>query len=401
MTQARTPPHIFTLIALSGVSILTLNIFLPSLVNIAESFSSDYATVSLAVAGYLGMTAVLQIFIGPLSDVYGRRPVLLISLVIFLLASVGCLLAQNIWVFLAFRMLQGAVIAASTLPRVMVRDMLPPREAVSLLGYVAMAMAVAPMLGPALGGVLDAAFGWRSSFVVLSVAALILLVLSWWDLGETHQPRPGAFLDTLRDYPRLLGSLLFWGYASCMAFSIGAFFTFITGAPLVAQEAYGVGPGMLGVIVGSITGGFFVGSWVSGRFSGRFAVDATMLTGRIIGLSGLTLGLVLAWAGVDHPLAFFGCTIFVGVGNGISTPSSTVGVMSVSEDLAGTASGLAGALTVGVGAGLTWITGQVIAVNPTPITLLSLMFGATFVGLMSALMVIWSKRRGGTGQVST
>ena len=392
MPKTRTPPHLFTLIVLTGVSILTLNMFLPSLVNIAADFETDYATVSLGVAGYLAITAVLQIIIGPVSDLYGRRPVLLISLVIFLIASLGCLLAQNVWVFLAFRLLQGAVIAASTLPRVIVRDMMPPREAVSLLGYISMAMAVAPMLAPTLGGFLDVAFGWRASFVVLSVLAVGLLVLSWYDLGETHHPTGDGFWDIMRDYPKLLRSFAFWGYSTCMAFSIGAFFTFITGAPLVASEAYDVGPGMLGVIVGSITGGFFFGSWISGRYSKRFAIDTTMLAGRILATLGLAVGIVLALAGVDHPLAFFGFTIFVGIGNGISTPSSTIGVMSVNETLAGTASGLAGAWTVGVGAVLTWLTGLIIANSPTPLMLLTLMFAATVVGLLSALAVIWSKR---------
>ncbi|NRB04374.1 MAG: multidrug effflux MFS transporter [Rhodobacteraceae bacterium] len=388
MTAARTPPHLATLIVLTAVSLLTLNMFIPSLVNIARDFEADYALVSLAVAGYLGVTAVLQLVIGPLSDLYGRRPVLLICLVVFALASIGCFLAQDIWVFLACRMVQGAVIAASALPRAIVRDMRPPQEAVSMLGYISMAMAAGPMLAPMVGGFLDAAFGWRAIFALLSVAGLGLVLLTWADLGETNTARSASFRAQLAGYGVLLRSGVFWGYSACMSFAIGAFFVFVTGAPLVAHSAYGMGPAMLGVVTGSITGGFFFGSWLSGRFSKRFHIDSSMLAGRLLGTAGLSLGLVLALFEVSHPLALFGTTVFVGIGNGISSPSSSVGAMSVRDDLAGTASGLSGAMVVAVGAVLTWITGMVVSVQPTPLTLLVVMWSATVISLLCALYVV-------------
>ena len=334
MTAARTPPHIATLIVLTGASVVTLNMALPSLVNIARDFEASYALISFAVAGYLGITAVLQLIIGPLSDIYGRRPVLLICLAIFALASLGCYLAQDVWVFLVFRLLQGAVIGASALPRVIVRDTRPPTEAVSLLGYIGMAMAVAPMVGPMVGGLLDEAFGWRATFALLAAAGAAMYVLSWYDLGETFPGTAKGFWHTFAGYGTLLRSGVFLGYAGCMALSISAFFCFVTGAPLVAETAFGLGPGMVGLIVGSITGGFFFGSFLSGRYSKRFPIDTTMIAGRVLATCGLGLGIALALAGVDHPLALFGTTVFVGIGNGISTPSSTIGTMSVRDDLA-------------------------------------------------------------------
>ncbi|MEM8728987.1 MAG: multidrug effflux MFS transporter [Pseudomonadota bacterium] len=393
MRPATAPPHIATLIVLTAASVVTLNMALPSLVNIARDFEVSYALVSLAVAGYLGVTAVLQLIIGPFSDVYGRRPVLLLCLLLFALASLGCFLAQNIWVFLAFRLIQGAVIGASALPRVIVRDMMPPKDAVSLLGYIGMAMAIAPMLGPMLGGLLDVAFGWRASFAVLAVVGVALFVLSWVDLGETRPRHSGGLLKTFAGYGVLLRSGVFWGYSCCMALSIGAFFSFVTGAPLVAEQAFGLGPGMVGLIVGSITGGFFFGSWISGRFSKRFHIDVTMTAGRVLACVGLSIGVLLALSGVDHPMALFGTTVFVGIGNGISTPSSSVGSMSVREDLAGTAAGLSGAMTVGAGALLTWMTGHIVSAAPTPMALLLIMLGASFGGLLCATAVFRANRR--------
>ncbi|MEM7615814.1 MAG: MFS transporter, partial [Pseudomonadota bacterium] len=141
--MSRTPPTTFTLICLTGIATLTFNMFLPSLVNIAETFGVSYAVVSISMAGYLAVTAVLQIVIGPLSDRYGRRPVILVAVAIFVAASVGCLLAQDIWVFLICRMVQGTIIASSAVARVIVRDMHPAGAAVRKLGTIAMAMAVA------------------------------------------------------------------------------------------------------------------------------------------------------------------------------------------------------------------------------------------------------------------
>ena len=124
-----TPPHVITLVLLASISALNMNIFLPSLPGMATYFDTDYGFMQLAISGYLGITAVLQLIIGPMSDRYGRRPVLLGGLVIFLLATVGCIFSQDVGTFLVFRMIQGAVAAGMVLSRAIVRDMVEPWEA--------------------------------------------------------------------------------------------------------------------------------------------------------------------------------------------------------------------------------------------------------------------------------
>ena len=125
----RSPPHILTLILLASVSGIALNIFLPSLPNMTIYFETDYGLMQMAVAFYLGMNAVLQLIVGPISDRYGRRPVLLGGLAVFLLATLGCIFATNVWVFLVFRMMQAAVVVTMALARATIRDMVPEREA--------------------------------------------------------------------------------------------------------------------------------------------------------------------------------------------------------------------------------------------------------------------------------
>ncbi len=389
----RTPPTIFTLICLTGVSTVSLNMFLPSLVNIASEFNAGYALVSLSIAGYLAVTAVLQIVLGPMSDRYGRRPVLLACIALFCAASLGCLLAQDIWTFLLFRLLQGAIISGGALARVVVRDVLPPKEAAGMLGYIAMAMAVAPMLGPLAGGALDELFGWRASFLAFLLLGIALYALTWVDLGETNRNPSETFGRQMRTYPALLRSGKFWGYAACMTLSVGGFFVFIAGVPLVANVAYGMSAGTLGIYIGSITGGFFVGSFCAGRLARRVPMMTMMVSGRVIASAGLAIGLILFAAGITHEWALFGSTLFVGFGNGVTMPSASVGVMSVRSDLAGTASGLAGAMTVGGGALLTWLSGLIVTGETGAVALLGLMFVVVLLSLLAALWVAWLDRQ--------
>ena len=211
MTQTKTPPHLATLVLLTAFSTLSLNMFLPSLANIAVDLDADYATVSIAVAGYLAVTAIIQLVVGPLSDRIGRRPVLLVALTSFSIASISCSLAQDVWTFLIFRMLQGGIISGYALSLAIVRDTTSERKAAGLIGYISMTMAIAPMLGPMLGGILDTAFGWRANFYFYAVAGLLLLVICWIDLGETKPARSiqtGASPESVRTLIGLTGPKL-------------------------------------------------------------------------------------------------------------------------------------------------------------------------------------------------
>ena len=338
---------------------------------------------ALAVAGYLAVTAVIQLIAGPLSDRFGRRPVLLCALGCFTLASMGCALAEDIWTFLFFRMLQGGMIAGYTISLAIVRDTTEEREAAGLIGYISMAMAVAPLFGPMLGGLLDAAFGWRASFYVYVMSGLALLALCWIDLGETNTApsNPDRRSDDVRT---LLVEARFWGYALCAAFSIGAFYVFLAGAPLVAKAVFEVSTATLGILLGSITAGFMTGSFLSARLAPKFPLTTMMLAGRLVACTGLLAGLLILLAGHLSLVTFFGATVFVGLGNGLTVPSSSAGAMSVRPDLAGTAAGVSGALIVAGGALLTTLTGFLLTDANAPSMLLGIMFGASFAGLLSA-----------------
>ncbi len=390
---ATSPPGFFTLVFVTGLSVLSLNMFLPSLSNIARDFEADYSIASLSVAGYLAITAVLQLVIGPLSDRYGRRAVMLAALAVFVVASLGCLLAQGIATFLGFRVLQGAVISGSVLSYVIIRDCAPEREAASRMGYLSMAMAVAPMLGPMFGGALDELFGWRSNFALFTLLGVAALILCWIDLGETNLQQSATFRQQFQSYPELFRSRRYWGYTLCITFSVGAFYIFITGVPLVADAVLELSPAELGFFIGSITAGFMLGSFLAGRFSRRYPLNAMMLAGRIVACGGLTAGFTLLLLGYVNLFSIFGATLCVGLGNGLTMPSANTGAMSVRPRLAGSASGLKGALTVGGGALLTSIAGVVLARGGGPIALLGMMLLCSALALAAALDVIRAERR--------
>lgn len=177
---------------------------------------------------------------------------------------------------------------------------------------------------------------------------------------------------------------VFWCYALCTIFSTGTFYIFIAGAPLIASSVFGITTAELGVFVGSITVGFVTGSFLASRLSTRSTPTAVMLAGRVVACTGLLMGLVLLAAGALTPVLYFGCTIFVGLGNGLTMPNSNAGVMSVLPRLAGSAAGITGSLTLAGGALMTTVTGYALTNNPSPQILLVLMLLASFAGLLAA-----------------
>lgn len=388
-----TPPHIATLILIAGISALNMSIFLPSLQAMTAYFDTEYATMQLALSGYLAATAVLQIFIGPISDRYGRRPVLLASLTIFVLASLGTYLATSVTTFLVFRMLQAAVASGVVLSRAIVRDMVPQAQAASMIGYVTMGMALVPMVGPMIGGAIDEFLNWHAIFLVLTGSGIAVLALCYFDQGETLEEGGLPFRDQIRSYPELFSSPRFWGYALCAAFASGAFFALLGGASFIAGTVFGLSPLWSGIALGAPAIGYALGNFLSGRYSVRFGINPMAITGSLLIIFGLGLSLGLALLGFHHPLIFFGCCTFLGLGNGIALPNVTAGLLSVRPHLAGTASGLGSAMMVGGGAALAQYAGTLLDPATGAVPLQWLMLLTAIAALLSILFVIWRERK--------
>lgn len=385
-----TPPHIFTLILITGLGALSMNIFLPSLPAMTDYFATDYRLMQLSVSLYLLVNAVLQVLIGPISDRFGRRPVILGGTLLFMLATIGCLAAATVEVFLFFRMMQAVIVTGLVLGRAVVRDMHEEAEAASKIGYVTMGMAVVPMIGPGIGGVLEQSMGWQANFWLLLLLGAAILALVWADLGETARTSTSTLPEQIAEYPELLTSRRFWGYCATAAFASGAFFSYLGGAPYVGSEVFNLSAAQVGFYFGAPAVGYFFGNGISGRYSTSVGINGMILCGTIVTAVGMTLSLIFLMLGIQTPFVFFGFMTFVGLGNGMVLPSATSGMLSVRPHLAGTASGLGGAIMLLGGAAMSALAGAVLTEGSGAYPLVIIML---ITSLLSVFSIVYTIRR--------
>lgn len=389
----RTPPHVATLTLIVAAGAMSMNVFLPALPAMSSHFAVDYRVMQLSVALYLAMNGLLQIVVGPISDRFGRRPVILWSLALFLIATLGCIFAPNVQTFLAFRMGQAAIVGGMAISRAVIRDIHPPDRAASMLGYVTMGMSVVPMIGPAFGGLLDQSFGWQSIFWAQFLLAGFVMALAWRDMGETFTRREGGFAAQVREYPELLLSPRFWGYCLAAAFASGAFFAYLGGAPFVASEIYAMDSATMGIYFGAPALGYFLGNYLSGRYAVRVGVNGMVLWGSIISTGGMIFSLAIFTAGFATAEVFFGFMTVIGLGNGLVLPSANAGMLSVRPQLAGSASGLGGAIMIGGGAGLSALAGALLTPETGAFPLIWIMLLSSAAAILAVLAVIRRERR--------
>ena len=381
-------PHIVTLILLASIGAVTMNMFLPSLPAMATHFNTSTATMGLAVGVYLGASAVFQILSGPLSDMIGRRPIVLWSLAIFIAASVAINFAPNLTTFFILRALQAVAGTTMVLSRAIVRDTTSTEKAGSRIAYVTMGMSIVPMISPAIGGYIETHFGWQGNFWMLGLIGAMCFAIAFMDQGETAPSTSKNAWAQFQQYPALLTSQRFWGYCLASSLGSGAFFAYIGGAPFVGSVIYGLSPQQLGLYFGAPALGYFVGNFLSGRYSTRFGIDTMVTCGLLITLFGLSMSFAISAASLGSAKAFFGFMTLVGLGNGMTIPNATAGMLSIKPELAGTASGLGSAIMIGGGAALSAIAGLQLQGATSALPLIELMLVSVFAGLLCILYVM-------------
>ncbi len=364
------PPSIALLIAVSAVSPLGINMYLPSMPAMARSFGVGFTTIQLTLSLYLAAMALGQLVLGPLSDRFGRRPVLLIGLAVFVLGSAICLAAQNVGLLIFGRIVQAfGGCAGITLSRAIVRDLYGRNQVASMIGYVTMGMAVAPMVAPTIGGVLETLYGWRSSFVFLMVFGAGALLFAFCDLSETNRNRGSAdsARQLLRGYGSLFRSRLFWGYTLTTTFVSVVFFAFLAGAPFVMIEIMGRSPAEYGFYFALVPSGYILGNFASGRFAGVMGPNRMILAGTLLALAGVAAMAAAFFMGFMNPAALFGPMFIIGAGNGLVLPSGIAGAVSVKPDYAGAAAGLSGSFQIGSGAVIAPVVGATLGTTIWPL----------------------------------
>ena len=350
-TSAPRAPYAI-LIAMAAIGPLALNIFIPSMPGLQATFASSPGVVQLTLTVYLAGLALCQLLYGPLSDRYGRRPMLIAGMALFVAASVACALATSIEMLIAARGVQAVGGASGMiLSRAIVRDMFSREKSASVIGYITMAWVVAPMVAPAIGGILDQHFTFRASFWLLAVIGLMVLLGAVASLPETNRNlQPDASLIRTRVYRELLRNRAFRGYAATMTFGAAVFFLYLAVAPFIIITVRGYSPVEYGMwtIVAAL--GYMAGNFASGRFSERIGNDRMIGYGNWLTLAGAAAMLGFAVTGFTHPATLFVPMAVCAFGNGLTIPNALTAAISVDPRNIGSGAGLAGFLQMTVGA---------------------------------------------------
>lgn len=370
------------LIAATALGPLSLNIFIPSMPGLQTAFGADYGTVQLVLTLYLVGLAGAQLIHGPLSDRFGRRPVMLGGIGLHLVGSVACLVAPTVGWLIAGRLVQaigGCV--GMVVGRAIVRDRFDRERTASILAYVTMAMMVAPMVGPTIGGFLDVWFGWRSSFAFVLVVGILLVAATYRWLPETRAAGGDVrgFRTILPDFGRLLRERVFCGYSLQIAGTALTFMSFASAAPYVVVRLLDRPASDYGLGFIPIAGAYMAANLLSARISPKIGIDRMITIGVLITVTGALGGVALYLIGPLSRLTVFGPMTLIAFGHGFCLPTGFAGVVSVDPRLAGAAAGLSGFLQMATGAAASLVIGNLMAETAGP------MVYAILAGTLAAL----------------
>ncbi len=371
-------PPLALLIAITAVGPVAMHLFVPSMPGLVSELATTPGRVQLTLTGYMLALAAATLAYGPLSDRYGRRPVLLAGLAIYVTAAVVCALAPGIDALIAGRILQGAGgCAGLVLGRAIVRDCAGSERAASLLASVTMVMAVVPALSPALGGYLDGWLGWRAGFAALALYGAVVLAASARWLGETNRyaGRAAPALARLAATRELLRSRAFVGYGLHCVCTLAAWYALVAGAPYVMVVLLGRTPGEYGLWFILISAGWIGGNFLTSRLAQRVGIRRMVGLGALIALGASAALCVLIAAGGLTPARLFVPLAVIGLGHGLSQPSAMAGAIGVRPELTGRASGLLGFVQMATGAAGAQLLGLAPQDTAWPLALLVLAFG--------------------------
>ena len=397
MSRPGSPLFLFVLVALTALGPMSMQIFLPALPAIRNEFAVAGAAAQATLSVSMLAIALSTLVYGPISDRFGRRPIVIFGLVVYLVGSAMCAAAPDIWVLVSGRVLQGAGGASGmVLARAIVRDVYSRERSAAVIAYLTTAMAVAPMAAPAIGGVLTEFVSWRANFAFVGLIGAAIGVLVLVRLTETHTERETefGFGKMLRGFGRLLARPIFCGYAFNAAFSLSVFFAFISGAPYVMVDILHRPASEYGFYFILTAIGFMSGSFVAARISERVGIDRMILAGSALSLVTVAGTAVLLAAGLWHPLTLFGPASVAAFATGLSMPNAQAGAISINPKAAGSASGLLGFIQMAVGAGVAQTVGTIH--DGTPYPMIAVMLVCAGLGLAAIALPLWYHRRTGT-----
>jgi len=390
--MSRRIAHLALLLGLiTAVGPFAIDIYLPALPTLGASLHASPARVQMSLTVFFVIVGVCQLFYGPVSDVFGRKPPIYAGLVIFAVASVGCALAPTIETLIAFRALQAfGACAGMVIPRAIVRDLYTGHEAAKLMSLLMLVMSVSPILAPLAGSLVISLWSWREVFAVLAVLALACLVMTIVQLPETHpaERRLGKTLGSaFSSYGALLRDPVFIGLSVVCGFGLATFFVFIGSAPFVYIEHYGLTPTQFSLAFALNAASFFAMSQLTARLSARFGL-APLILWSVAAVAAVMAVLAVTTPWVDS-LALTMALLFIGFGFlGLLLPAA--GVLSLEDHgaVAGSASALLGAIQMIIGALSMTLIGVFADHTPAP-----MLIGIALCAIAAMFTTVWTLRR--------
>lgn len=341
---------------------LATDMYLPALPAIGQQLDADTGQVQLTLSLYMIGFALAQLVCGPLSDRFGRKPVMIGGLALFALASVGCALATDITTLQACRFLQAlGGSAGPVLARAAIRDIYAPRDAARLLAILASIMALAPALAPTLGGLITVSLGWPVIFMVLAGYALMVAMVVALSMPEPLNPayrqplRPRVLLANYRHIAR---DRTFIGYTLTNAAIFGGLFAFLSGASFVLIDFLNVPADRFGLYFACMVAGYVLGNLLSVRLGRRLLPDQVLLRGLLITVAGGGLMALLAGQEVYSVWAVILPQALFMVGTGLVLPQTMAGALAPFPTMAGSASALFGFVQMAVAAAIGALVGH-------------------------------------------
>ena len=385
----RTARTVLVLGAFVAVGPLTIDMYLPALPTIANELQTTEAAVQLTLTGTLVGLALGQLVIGPLSDALGRRRPLLAGTALHVLASLMIILAPNIAVLGALRVLQGVGTAAgAVIALAVVRDLFDGRAAAVMLSRLFLVMGAAPVLAPTIGGEVLRVTSWRGVFALLAVYGVLLLVVGAYALPETLPPsrrRTSGFAPTLRTYRGLLRDRTYVGLVLVAGLTMAGLFSYVAGSSFVYQGQFGLDEQQFGLLFGAGAFWLIAATQLNPLVLRRFSPGEVLLAGSVIGVvaGAALLGLALTGtggiAGVVVPLW---AVLF---GTGLALPNAPALALSRHGEAAGAAAALLGAVQFGIGALVSPLVG-VLGNDATAMG--ASILGALLLGTLVLLLVV-------------
>jgi DHA1 family bicyclomycin/chloramphenicol resistance-like MFS transporter len=384
---------VLVLASLSIVGPLSIDMYLPGLPTIQQNLGTSASLVQLTLSACLLGLATGQLVAGPISDVVGRRPPVMVGIVGFIVASFLCSIAPNVETLIACRFLQGFSGAAGiVISRAIVRDLFSGIRAAQFFSLMMLANGIGPILAPTLGGGILLVTDWRGIFGVLVGIGAVLLTIAWLFLPETNrlEHRSSAGLrTTVSAFGTLLRNRSFVGYALIMGMAMGTMFAHIAGSSFVLQNLYGVSEQRFAVLFGAIAVGFIGMSQVNARLIARVPMRRMLTIGLAVNLLGALTVLVIVNLLDLGVTGLVGGLFLVAVSNGLIGPNVTALALQGYPHIAGSASALLGLMSFAVGAMVAPLVG--VAGEDTAVPLSLVILGCSLCA-MTAFFVLTRPR---------